>query len=158
MSETYPGSISTAALLNFIRHHIYVTPAVHPLELRSESHPHSRCEAAANIISLLNLKDVAAKLRGGEDLIKGVNAQLEGIISAISSYPNPDDPGTSPHNNPPGIGPVGWHWHGPIPPGPLKVIQELNQYSKTVTNEKFVADISAVISKIAEKATSAAKV
>ena len=155
--EKYPGSISTEALLNFIRHHIYVTPAVHPLELRSESHPHCRCEAAANIISLLNLKDVASKLRGGEDLTKSINAHLENIISVVAGTPNPDDPGTSPHNNPPGIGPVGWHWHGPIPPGPLKVIAELNQYSKMVANAAFVAEISAVISKIAEKAASAAQ-
>ena len=157
MSETYPGSISAAALLNFIRHHIYVTPAIHPLELLSEPHPHSRCEAAANIISLLNLKDVASKLRGGEDLIKGVNAQLEGIISAVSSRPNPDDPGPS-HGGTTGVGGVAWHWHGPIPPGPLALIAALNQYSKTVADVKFVADINAVISKIAEKAATAAKV
>ena|ERR1017187_1832555 len=154
MSETYPGSISTEALLNFIRHHIYVTPHIHALDLRSD--PHTRCEAALSIVSLLNLKDVASKLRGGEDLGKSVNAQLENIISVVSSYPNPDDPGPS-HGGTTGVGGVGWHWHGPIPPGPLKVIAELNQYSKTVANEKFVADIAAVISRIAEKAASAAK-
>jgi hypothetical protein len=152
MSDKFPGSISDAALRVFKWRHIYVTPPTHPLEMLSEPHPDPWRDAAANIIALLNLIDVAAKLRGAEALAKSANAQLKNYINAIASTPDPEAPVTPPQGGVPVIGGLGWHWPGPIPPGPLAVILELNLYSKKLADEKFVAKISEVITTIGEKA------
>ena len=119
-------------------------------EHHGEPNPSPWHEAAEEIISLLNLKDLAAKIPKVEGFTKSIDAQLASLIEAIALTPDPEAAPPSRHPFP--HGPILWHWGGPIPPGPLRVIWELNLYAKLIPNEKFAAEIEATIAKIAEKA------
>jgi len=115
-----------------------------PLEQRA-SH------ATRRIISLLNLKDVASGLSDGENLVQGAKTQLAGIVKEISKFPNPGDPGTASDSGPDFSFP--WQWPGPIPPGPLSVILQLNLYSKQIVDDKLKSDIKDFILQIVDKSS-----
>jgi hypothetical protein len=151
MSETFPGSISTETLINFWKRHIYLLPSVHAHGTHSEPHPDPWRLAAINIISLLNLKDLTAKLRTGGDYVKGIDAELSKAVDAAASFPDPDGSDGQSHPGSPSFSNPWLKWHGPIPPGPLLIALELNAYAKTVGDERFFAVINDVIGQITTK-------
>ncbi|SPE60099.1 hypothetical protein SBV1_370083 [Verrucomicrobia bacterium] len=109
-------------------------------------------ETADYIILHVSLKQVASKIPGAKELVKRINASLDGIIAEIAQFPDPDAPGGSVINVPlPFL--LGFHWPPGPPPGPLMVAGELNSYSKLIGGDK---EIETIIARILEPTIGAA--
>jgi len=136
MSITLTEQEALALARNGLRHgYWYKTHA----ESFSQPEPVPWRTAAEQIISLVNLKDVASRAKGAEEFLKRVETVLEATVNDVLLFPNPEDPGSPSFN-----WPINWKigWHPPVPnPGPLFVAAELNIYSKLVGGEKTIDGI-----------------
>jgi hypothetical protein len=144
MSITLTEQEALALARNGLRHGYW--PKTHAGSL-AEPNPSPWRAAAEQIISLVNLKDVASRAKGAEVFLKRVETVLEATINDVLLFPNPEDPG-NPSFNAPIDWKIAWHWPGPNP-GPLFVAAELNIYSKLVGGEKT---IDGIIGRLAQSA------
>jgi hypothetical protein len=99
-------------------------------------------DQAQMLILMLNVKQVAAKVKDGGTMAK---AMTEGISTAVNSMFN-SMPGDDANNTVP----PGWNYHHPGP-NPYLVAAELTQYANTLTDPGALAECSAVIDAIADK-------
>jgi hypothetical protein len=149
--EKYTGSITVAGEIALWRKHIYADQQAGQEMMFALQGKHHTCRwrlAADQIISLVSLKLVAAKVKGGEAVVKSMSTAMSSIIDGVF---NPSEPGDdTPTNIPP------WfvHWPGP-PPGPYLVAAELTQYSNLLTDESAKLAFGEIINTFAVKITSA---
>jgi hypothetical protein len=147
--DTYPGSISLDELIALERRHIYVLPRASE-EMRVGNGLHSNHHAshwrlaADRIISLVSLKLVAARVKGGEAVAKGVNAAINSAIEGVFNSSEPGD------DTPTRVPPSFVHWPGP-PPGPYLVAAELTQYSNVLTDKTAQAEFGEIINTFATR-------
>jgi hypothetical protein len=147
--EIYPGSLTIDELIALERRHIYpVARAIEEMRLgpglQSKHHPYPWRLAAGRIISLVSLKLAASKVKGGEAVVKSINAAINSAISGVfdSSEPGDDTPTLLP--------PWLFHWPGP-PPGPYLVMGELMQYANLLNDETAQEEFGGIIATFAAK-------
>jgi hypothetical protein len=94
----------------------------HEVAIVAKPHIGQWGDSAGRLISLVNLREVAARIPRGEELSARITAAINGIVENITQFPNPDDPGNSPyHGSIPST--LGWQWPPGPPPGPLKKVR-----------------------------------
>jgi hypothetical protein len=99
---------------------------------------------ADQIILLVNLKQVASKVKGADAVVKGVSAA---ITSAIDGVFNGSEPGD---DTPTGVSPWIFHWPWP-PPGPYLVAAQLTQYATLLNDETAQEEFSEIINAFAAR-------
>jgi hypothetical protein len=149
--ETYPGALTPAQEIAFWRRHIYLDQQtgeearMFSLHSPYKFQPAWRHHGPADrIITLVSMKLVASKVKGGEAVVKSMNAAISSTMDGVFSPSEPGD--DTPTNVPP------WfvHWPGP-PPGPYLVAAELLQYSNALTDKTAQGAFSEIINTITGK-------
>jgi hypothetical protein len=141
--EQYPASLTLSELIALERRGIYpLTRVMEEVSLgRGGQNNHQAGQwrlAADRIILLVNLKLVAAKLKGDMAPLKSINAAINSTINGVFNSSEPGD--DTPTNLPPWL----FHWPGP-PPGPYLVAAELMQYANLLNEETAQVEFGEII-------------